>query len=347
MVIKQDKIKHHNASLAWSMPVKCNLDCSYCVSKDEIRNAPEKFIIDISSLIKTLDESHKIFEIVFTGGGEPFLVPNLIEACETITKKHYISLLTNLTSPKVAEFANKIDPKKVLFIRASVHIKELEKRNLLDVYFNNFFLLKDRGFNIHASEVAHPLLLAEVKKYKKLFNQKGVELKFEPFRGEHDGKLYPQAYIKKEIEVFNINPQIHYQHKKFCNAGYSVGMIFPNGDIKICGRFSKKIGNIYKTIDFKKNLLICPFKFCDCPLNSDHYLLNIALSETKNINRRLVSYIKYYLFILNRFATWLRFFFKSNFLKPFQIFDSNVGRVGIVIKKYFPNLYFQLKKIIK
>ena len=122
----------YDVSLQWSVTNRCNLNCHYCFQFDsEAKRYGEIYKIDIPAVIKTLNKTNKVFRIGFVGG-EPFLVPNMVEACTEITKKHYIAFNTNLTSSNIKEFSEKIDPKRVIHIVASLHIKELEKHNLLN-----------------------------------------------------------------------------------------------------------------------------------------------------------------------------------------------------------------------
>lgn len=150
--------------------------------------------------MNTLNQTNKIFRIGFTGG-EPFLCSNIVDACVEITKKHYISF-TNLISKNIKGFFEKIDSERIIRIHASLHIKELERLNLLDRYIENFLLCKEKGFDILAQEVGYPPLLGEVEKYKKFFKEKGIELSFTPFYGEYNGNIYPGAYTKQELELF-------------------------------------------------------------------------------------------------------------------------------------------------
>jgi MoaA/NifB/PqqE/SkfB family radical SAM enzyme len=242
--------------------------------------------------MKTLEKTNKIFKISFTGGGEPFLIPNIVEACARITKKHYIFILTNLTiNNKIKEFAQKINPKRVSEIHASLHIKELERHNLLGNYINNFLLCKEKGFKIIANVVAYPSLLNEVKKYKKFFRDKGINIKFEPFMGRYNDKEYPQSYTNEEKKIFDfdkINLKNTYNHQqKICNAGYNVGLVCTSGRIQPCNQISENIGHIYKKIKFKQNLTICPYKFCGCPLSIfDPYLFKKALKESRTTPKK-------------------------------------------------------------
>lgn len=307
---KLNELKY-DAWLIWNITNKCNLACGFCSArasmpslikiikikslglipyfsikklKAKFKKIPEK--IDIVSLIRTLDETNRIFRIGFSGG-EPFLSSNIIEACVELTKRHYISLNTNLISKNIKEFTEKIDPERVIHFHASLHIKELERLNLLDRYINNFLLCKEKGFDIFAQEVAYPPLLEEVDKYKKNFKEKGIELTFNPFNGEYNKKIYPQAYTEKEIEIFGLDEtyiNYFYQKGKICNAGYNVGLVSITGDIQPCHLINKNMGNIYKEIKFSDKVIKCPFEFCFCPMkNYDDYLFKKAIEETSSI----------------------------------------------------------------
>lgn len=278
-----------DAWLHTELAVSCNFDCAHCFhhsSRKELnRIKPKK--IDISAFIKTLHKTNKTFMVGFTGIGEPFLIPNLIEAVKKITLKHYVIINTNLTSLKIKDFAQKINPKKVLWIRASLHIKELERHNLTDRFVDNFLFCKRNGFNIHAGAVAYPPLAREVKKYKYFFKKKGIRLDFDPFIGIYNDKHYPDSYTRKELSIFGFTDSgMKYYHTKgrICNAGYNAGVVDPNGDIRTCSHIHENIGNIYKKINFKKKLLKCPMDFCECPLSVyNKSLFEKALREEKNV----------------------------------------------------------------
>jgi MoaA/NifB/PqqE/SkfB family radical SAM enzyme len=274
----REENQNYDAWLFWAVNYKCNLNCAYCGTRSEKEKKAEKTKIAISDLMSALNKTNKTFRITLTGGGEPFLIPNIIEACAEITQKHYISFNTNLTSKRVEEFCEKIDPERVLFIIASLHIKELERLNLLDRFIYNFQLCKAKGFQIYAKEVAYIPLLAEVRKYKTFFEKKGIQIEFNPFIGEYNGKKYPYSYTGEELTIFGLDKidiNKFYQQGKLCNAGYNVGFVNQNGYITPCGMIHKPMGNIYDKINFQNKLIRCPFKFCGCPLNIyDPYLYN-------------------------------------------------------------------------
>jgi MoaA/NifB/PqqE/SkfB family radical SAM enzyme len=246
--------------------------------------------IDISALIRTLDATQKIFKISFTGG-EPFLVPNFIDACRAITEKNYITIFSNLTSPDIKTFSDTIDPRNVLEICGSLHIKELERRRLLERYIENFTLLKEKGFNVSAHVVAYPTLIGEIEKYRSYFKEKGIDITFVPFRGRYRWKQYPKSYTEQEIERFGFGASQNspadimscfYRKGRLCNAGYNVGVVFPSGNAQTCFLIGQSIGNVFTDIAFNKNLIKCPFKYCSCPLNIyDPSLFEKACHENK------------------------------------------------------------------
>ena len=285
----------YDAWLLWVPTYQCNLDCEYCILEKINRYIPNTYNINISAVKNTLNDSNKIYRIDFTGG-EPFLAPNIVEFCIELTKKHFIAINTNLTSKKVKEFAEKIDPERVLFINASCHIKELERMNLLSRYIDNFFLCKNRGFDIRAIEVGYPPLLKESDKYKRFFLEKGIYLTFCPYMGRYKEKFYPDSYSEKELKILGLtekNIDRFHQYGKLCNAGYNVGIIQTNGDFSYCFAINKSLGNIYEGIKFKDKLTRCPFKFCNCPVNTfDPYLFRKALSEVGSYDSEWIQPFK-------------------------------------------------------
>jgi len=308
--MREESQLKYDAWLHWEITEKCNLLCMYCFQggaasqlqkkKIDMRKIVSSFIkkfrislfkrspkTNIKQLLKILEETCKVFRISFTGG-EPFLVPNFIEICEALSRKHYVAFNTNLTSSKIEEFCKRIDPSRVVHFHASAHLKELERLHLFDRFVSNFLLCKNKGFPIFAQEVGHPDFISEVEAYKRKFRERGIELLFGPFHGEYKGKLYPEAYSKQEIKAFGFNAtpyntiESFYQKNTICNAGYNVAVIFPNGDVFPCYKLKEKLGSIYQGVTFRKNLVRCPFDFCPCPFKEyDSNLFQKAMKEVE------------------------------------------------------------------
>ncbi|MBN2566524.1 radical SAM protein [Candidatus Woesearchaeota archaeon] len=284
--------KAYGSWLLWSATDACNLDCTYCFSPDATsrRQCPVR-PIDSANLMRTLRRTGKTFHIVLTGGGEPFLVPNLVEACREITKEHYISVVTNMTSPHIREFASRVPPNRVVYVLASLHIKELERRDLMEQFLSNVQLLKKGGFPVLVHSVAYPPLSTEVKRIRRQFKERGLEFSFVEFQGTYRGKKYPWAYTPEELDRFGFGKEdliiTNHQKGRVCNAGYNAAVVDPHGDVRPCYQIhSMRLGNIYKGFSFRNSLLSCPSSSCPCPLHRiDRSIFHIAVRDCTKIRR--------------------------------------------------------------
>lgn len=274
--------KPYEAWLHWNVTSKCNLDCDYCFGHS---SGNEKiYKIDIEKLISTLDKSNRIFRISFTGG-EPFLIPNFVEACEAITEKHFLSLNTHLLSNRVKEFADNIDPKRILMFHASLHLEELKINDKWNIFSHNFHYCKSKGINIYAEAVAYPSFVNRINYYNDLCRLHKIEYTYGPFYGEYNSMKYPDAYSEAEINLFGLVPSEFnkfYQKGNLCNAGVNAGVVYPKGNIMPCFQKKETIGNIYEGIKFNNKIFECGFNYCGCPLNEyDRYLFNKAFTQSE------------------------------------------------------------------
>jgi MoaA/NifB/PqqE/SkfB family radical SAM enzyme len=287
----------YDAWLHWYINMRCNLDCSYCFFNILKKSAKIKSV-DVKKIVKTLDETGKIFKIYLTGGGEPFLVRNIIEFCVEITKKHYFFINTNLTSNKFKEFADVINPERVIGIHASLHIEELFKKKLIEKFLENYYALGEKGFLIFSRVVAYPTLFEKADYYDSFFRDKGIYFDYEPYYGYFSGKKYPDSYTPEELAAFrfaNNCKNTFYQKDKICNAGYNAAIVTGNGNVYPCYNVYQNLGNIYKKIKLSDQLIKCPAKSCSCPINEYDKLLFEKAMENKEINAKihsgLVNYI--------------------------------------------------------
>ncbi len=270
----RNKNQHYDAWLHWNLSSQCNFDCDYCFGKTT-PNVSTINSIDIENLLKTLGKTGKIFRISFTGG-EPFLIPNIISACETIAKVHYVSFNTNLVLDRVKEFAERINPARVLNIHASLHYDELMSKNLFGKYYDNYHLLKENAFNIYTEAVAYPLDIEKITHLKTKMNSLGIPFTYAPYYGSYNNKFYPLPYSDGEISAFNLNKNhiaAYSQKGAICNAGFNAAVVSPRGNVLTCFSVNERLGNIYNDFAFKETPTICPAKKCGCPLNFyDSYL---------------------------------------------------------------------------
>jgi len=225
--------------------------------------------IDTKILLRTLERTGRTFRVGFSGGGEPFLVPNLVEACEALAQRHYVALNSNLVSTRVRDFARKIPADRVVHFHASMHIRELERLDLVGRFVEHYLLCKEAGLPIFAQEVAHPSMAGDAARYRREFAERGVQLSFGAYNGVFEGRKYPQAYTDEQLEAFGLDrfqARETFSHRgKRCIAGVAFGAIGPDGTVRPCSQAGRQLGHVYSSIRFGKTPMACPFDQCTCP----------------------------------------------------------------------------------
>jgi organic radical activating enzyme len=278
--------KDYNAALHCYLSLRCNLHCDYCFIPENILREDVLEPIQTERFVNVLNETGKTFNVVFSGG-EPFFIPNFVDACKGLSEEHFISIATNLSlSKRIKTFSTEVDPERVKYILCSFHAGELQKRNLTDGFIENYRMLKSMGFAIHSQIVAYPPILKDLETYRRLFAENELVLVSAPYIGEYDNKTYPEAYSQEELDLINCDTEFlrsSYNWKgQPCIAGYNNGVVNSKNDVICCINIKEKIGNIYDRISFRDTLTECPFSFCSVPLSVENYSLHLAaLRETR------------------------------------------------------------------
>lgn len=286
-----EMITMYDIEADWILDLYCNFHCSYCISR-----ANRPLLIegknDILSIMRFFDSMRLCWHIHFTGG-EPFLFTNFLTLCRYITKKHWISLNTNLSSDLVSEFAEGTDPKKVIFVNVGLHIIEREKLGLIEDFITKVRLLQTKGFRVFVSYVMTPNLFQRYQSDFKYFQQHDITIFPKILRTRYLGKVYPDAYTKAERILFKKFSKLAEQQSnvfqedletmpiidlsldrefiegipsfqgQICLAGKKFVRIWPDGSITRCDKRTV-LGNLY----LNKFHLIDEAKPCDtysCP----------------------------------------------------------------------------------
>lgn len=291
------------AWLHWVVNDKCNFYCSYCVAGNSWKFGDYEEI-DISKVLETIQKDGRTFLIRFTGGGEPFLVSNLVELSLALSEKHYLGFNTNLISKRIQELAERVDPRKIWNIVASLHFAELERQGLEARFVKHGRMLLDAGIPTLFYGVAYPGIIGRFTAYRDQYLSQGIPVEMLPYIGMYEGKDYPAAYTAEEIELFGLNklsinsqyvPQIqldvletikkHAQERQprimykqdgqdraflpdgtfLCNAGHNAFLVNPDGSMQVCHDVSKNMGSVYSEIVTSKELFPCRSHNCTCP----------------------------------------------------------------------------------
>lgn len=259
--------------ITWTINEICNFNCTYCNQRHSKKSEP----ISIEKLLQGL-ESLKNTWLFHITGGEPFLEQNIIDICTVISKKHYISFNTNLSTKNHFDFADKINPNKCLFINAAVHIEEREKRDEnLEEYIEKINYLQQKNFNIIAYYVAHPSLFDRLESDIAFLKSKGVKkVRTKTFRGIYNGKYFPYSYdpnekiflesLEADYPEFEILNNSNKFFNKICLAGNRFFVMDRNGDLRRCSSLLKDYGNLFnKKIKYDIPAKPCPINKCGCP----------------------------------------------------------------------------------
>ena len=276
--------------MTWQINSICNFNCPYC--GHYIKDDPNVYKYSPAHIEDCFNKTEKTWHIIITGG-EPFLHKHIIEICERLTKKHFISINTNLSLPLVKEFADKIDPKKVLTVNASIHYSVRKERNIVDEYFEHFLYLQKKGFTIVGSYVVYPNTIPEFIEDIEFFKSKGMKLvSSKVFEGEYNGKIYPDAYTDDEMKIIEnymssaIEMPQYLKYRNFkgqmCSTGRRMLSLKPNGDLERCLSDFTPLGNFFSgTYKIPKRDKVCKTEICTCPYQG----LLFTYNKKKNWSR--------------------------------------------------------------
>lgn len=201
----------HTAFIHWHVTYSCNMMCHYCIlcigdpKEDLINKRSKPNSIKINKMIYVLEKTGHKFLISFIGG-EPFLVPNINEACAALTKeKHRVMFNTNLTLIK-PDFFEMVDMNYLGCFHISCHLLPMEKRRLTQTFIKNVNMMQDTGHkNYYVTVVAEPDIFPKLDYYKDLFAKHNIYFELIPMLdgGGVNGKVYPESYTDDQLELIN------------------------------------------------------------------------------------------------------------------------------------------------
>jgi MoaA/NifB/PqqE/SkfB family radical SAM enzyme len=287
---------HHDVEADWTLFTTCNYRCDYCFFSDEALGRKVSVKAGPAEWAAAFDRTGLSWLLHITGG-EPSHYPDFVDLCEALTRRHTMSLNSNLTGPAMLDFAARIDPARVSFINAGLHPAERERRNGLDVFLRHGAALQQRGFPLMVSVVATPDVLRRFDEITAQLAPIGVAPLPKLMQGKQDGRLYPDSYTEEERALFrrhslaaerasphlfgpgrgrpSIDPPLgrKYLDKtpdyrgRLCGAGVEFVSIRSDGEVHRCAR-GKPMGNLLDgTLRLKTKAKPCDrghcFYFCE------------------------------------------------------------------------------------
>lgn len=209
----------------WYVTEECFLSCVYCEAGNRPFLKRQVKPIDIPALMRTLDGLDRRVHLSFTGGGEPFAVPNMTEACAAITRKHYISFNSNLLGIRMEEFLPAIDVKRLLYIQGSVHLAELERTRNIARFIRNAKALRQAGVKLNLVAVGIPSIIPDIPRFRATFAAEAIDFTFAPFSGLYDGKRYPDSYTDEDLDALGLSEQAAKTHLVGSEAPHLAGRL--------------------------------------------------------------------------------------------------------------------------
>lgn len=258
----------------WILLSSCNFRCHYCFWPKDYLRKPLPPIPPVEQIVEFFDETNLTWLLHLTGG-EPLLIPEFVDLCQALTRKHYISVNTNLSLFYIDKFIEMVPPDRVSFLNCAIHIEEREKRGKVDDFIRKVNRLEQTGFKTMVSYVCYPSLLERLQQDFDQFMERGIVIIPKMLQGTHEGRDYPAGYTDLQRQIFQsvslkaqaewrkyhpvcqelltinifkdhdfVNNGIPDYRGKLCDAGFRFVRIRENGDIRRCGK-EDVIGNIF------------------------------------------------------------------------------------------------------
>ena len=288
----------------WQLNDKCNYRCEYCFCGDEklSKEHPECGKHSPEHIAQSFTNTGKTWQ-VHMSGGEPFLYPDYVSLCRKLTKEHYISINTNLPTNNVKQFAEEVDPNKVVFINAGFHVEQREKmKDGIDSFIEKVILLQDKGFNIDVGYLGYVPLFERMEKDMEQLRTSGIKLvNAKTFRGYYEGRSYPKSYSEKERDLLSkhfidpreegvVGEKVNY-FGRLCGAGERYFRMDPAGNLFRCSTSYKGYGNLFSgKYNFDESPKPCPLTNCGCPYEGFKYVVE-GKSSVVEITKEICSEI--------------------------------------------------------
>ena len=264
----------------WHLNSACNYNCRYCFGHTRVEN-PDVGKFSPQEIASNFDRTGFVWWIGLSGG-EPFLYPEFEQLVNELTRKHFVYIDTNL-SCDITKFLNIIDPSRIVYLNCAFHIEVVESRKNLDIFLHKVMSLREKGFSLILSSVAHPTLLGKLEKYISLFKSYGLILQPKIFLGRYKNsffsktKYYPQAFTDKQrLQIKDclsdkISSELLYGRPSYkgknCLAGKNFIRILDNGDVHRCVAENTSMGNIFKgELKLFSESSPCMLDYCRCSL---------------------------------------------------------------------------------
>lgn len=275
----------------WSLLSTCNYRCCYCFLSADALGARIETFATPAEWAAAFDRTGLRWLVHLTGG-EPTIHPDFVELCACLTRHHFISINTNLSRPAARLLVGRVDPRRVSFVNAGLHVDERQRRGGLDAFLDGARFLQDAGFRVFPTVVATPGVVADWPLLVSWAAERELQLAPKVLRGRYLGRVYPGGYSPEEKERLLgaiARARDHYDRAfagwprpsidvlsddellagepnfrgRPCSAGFRFVSMSPNGDVRRCNPGRPSIGNLLRgPLRLGDGLLPCDTSYC-------------------------------------------------------------------------------------
>lgn len=263
----------------WNLLYKCNYRCPYCFFYGLWERLPK--LDNTITVDKWLAAWHRVYERqgrvkIEIVGGEPLIYPRMGELLKGLTREHHVAIVTNLSCSlkKLIALTEGIDPAQ-LNMTLSFHPSFARPEDFLE----KASFLKEKGISNTVFYVTYPPQLKIMSHFREAFLGKGLNFIPVPFRGEHNGSVYPEAYTEVERRLISgltgcltdgqkdwVDNQLVPRKTKgrLCRAGQIYSYIDIYGSVYRCSASASLLGNFFTDFKLLDEPSPCEAESCPC-----------------------------------------------------------------------------------
>ena len=216
---------------------KCNLKCEYCyISQADAWKEPGRLRYSAEYIAKCLSKKRLggTALINLTGNGETMLQADVIPLTrELLREGHFVEIVTNGTITKHINEILKFPDELLshLFFKISFHYKELKKRKMLELFFDNVNAIKSSAASFTLELMAYDEIEQDIVDIKKICLDK-VGAVCQATIGRNDKRKDKALLSEHTVEEFSAiwksldSPMTQFKldtigkkRKEFCYAG--------------------------------------------------------------------------------------------------------------------------------
>lgn len=242
----------------------CNFRCEYCYIKQNHNRSfsdkviPFKFEPSYIASCLSVKRLGGTCLINLCAGGETLLSPQTVELAKLLLNEgHFVMIVNNGTCTKQINDLLTIDPslRNRLWMRFSLHWNELERLNLINMFFDNVNKCKNAGCSIAVEMVASDSYIPHISNIIDVCQKRIKSLpEINIARSEHDYSILTSLNKEDYYKTWSVFNSASFDFKKktvgvkrleFCYAGeWSATLDLDSGLLSKC--YTHPIQNIFK-----------------------------------------------------------------------------------------------------